>query len=236
MLPVFHNPYYAISYKFCAELNKGRKRLKTLHPFSLWDDCMFGFTTRRVWWQESVGSPPVRRHFKIFWRKFYTSAWTIDRPLIMGHIQSTLNSEAHYILYVKLKIPNTSSYTTLLIKASDMTRHKIILYRMYVLLHSLLDVKGLFIREVKINNAWIMASWRLKLSDSRTNRNNFIFHSSIARFLSKVCVLCWSNEDIETLSSDIPVDFLFFSCARLSQQLSTDCFLDAMIMASIFVI
>lgn len=119
-LPVFHNAYNARSYKFYAGLNKGRKRLKTFNPFSLWDGCVFGFTTRRVWWQESVGSPPTRRRFKIFWRKFYTSAWTIDRPLIMEQVQSMLNSEAHYTLYVKLKIPNTSSYTTVLIKASVM--------------------------------------------------------------------------------------------------------------------
>lgn len=96
-------------------------KVETFHPFSLWDCCVFGFTTRRVWWQESAGSPPTRRGLKIFWRKFYTSAWTTDHLLITEQIQSPLNSEAHYILYVKLKIPNTS-YTTVLIKVSDITR------------------------------------------------------------------------------------------------------------------
>jgi hypothetical protein len=127
LFPVFHNAYDARSYKFYAELNKSRKRLKTFHPFSLWDGSVFGFTTRLVWWQESFGSPPTRRSFKIFWRKFYTSAWTIDRPLIVEQIKSTPNSEAHYVLYVKLKILNNSPYTTILINASDMTSHKIIL-------------------------------------------------------------------------------------------------------------
>jgi len=145
LLPVFHNARDARSYKFYAELNKSRKRLKTFHPFSLWDGCVFGFTTRRVWWQESAGSPPTRRRFRIFRRKFYSSAWTTDLRLIMEQIQSTLNSEAHYILYVKLKIPNTSYAPLFWWKFRTWFPHIIILYRMYVLLHSLRDVKGLYL-------------------------------------------------------------------------------------------
>lgn len=70
----------------------------------------------------------------------------------------------------------------------------------------------------------------------RTNRNNFIFQSPIARFRTNGPALCSSNDDTETLSSDIPVDFLFVSYARLSQQLAADCFLDTRVMASPFVI
>lgn len=192
LLPVFHNAYDAKSYKFCAELNKSRKRLKTFHPFQplrwlcVWIYDPTCVVTGELW---------QCAHSSTF-QNFLTEVLYIcmdDRPSF-DYRADSVNAEFWGTLHNLCKTENSKYF--IIHQNFDKSfgldpsqNHPVQNIR---LLHSLRDVKGLFIRKVKINNAWIMASWRLSCRIAERIEITSSFTRPL--FASWVRSVCWVDQ------------------------------------------